>query len=56
MKAYGEVNIYVLALLTSTLDGGGWSALPQRKGHRVDIVHDTGWTEWVPEAGEFCNL
>jgi hypothetical protein len=44
-----------VALLTSTLDGGEWSALSQRKEHQVEIVHDSGWIGWVPGAGEFYN-
>jgi hypothetical protein len=55
MKAYSEMGIELIALLTSTLDGDECSALPQRKERLVEIVHDTGWTGWVPAAGEFCN-
>jgi hypothetical protein len=38
MKTYGEVKVLLHALLTLTLDGGEWSALPPRESPQYQIV------------------
>jgi len=53
MKMYGGVEVYLHALLTSTLDGGEWSAsrsVPFNPTVRAPVTHWIGG--WVdPRAG-----
>jgi hypothetical protein len=65
MKAYGEVDVYILVILTSALVGGEWSASRLGRcilGERAPGTHSIrGWVGPragldYAEKGEFLTL